>query len=1169
MKFFLYRLKKTGSPIKNGLSLYFRSIHKRLNAKKTFDVVVYKPLPKAFFYKLEYHAFTFLSNAICGYFKFMSKYALNKAQTEAVEYTTGPLLIVAGAGTGKTTVITEKICYLLEKGLAKPEEILALVFNDKASLEIQERTDERLETGYTELAISTFHAFCQRLLERHAIDIGLSGQFELLSQTAAWLLMRKNLNKFNLDYYCPAGNPSKHIHELLKHFSKCKDELITPAEYLAYAENIKLNDDRDPSASPLRKGRAIPRLGGVGVGEVNMSRNEIARLTEIASAYHTYNQLLLDTNRLDFGDLIFYVNKLFAERPQILERYQKQFKYILVDEFQDVNWAQFNLIRTLAGDGSPLEGGLTGGVSLLRGRSPQIDDAKVLHPHYPPRGGGANGAQLTVVGDDDQSIYAFRGASVSNILRFKDEFPESKEIVLNENYRSNQTILDTAYKSIQNNNPDRLEVKLKIDKKLIAKKPLVISTTKEKSLAHSNDARDSSTALRSARNDKEANAVVHLHSATLEQEVREVVWEIARLKQIDETATWDDFAILVRANSHAEPFLHSLEAQGIPYEFLAASGLYRQPVVLDCYNYFKAINDHFDSNAVFRLLRMPFLGIKENDIQKFTSFAKKKANSYYETLKRCREIYLSAEGVAACDTLVSLIHDGMKQARALKPSILLYYFLDNSGYLNYLKEQEEAGNRDIIRQNQHLKQFFDYLESFEKISGDSHISNFLEEFSGVLESGDRGAAFEFSETSDSVNVMTVHRSKGLEFKYVFVVNLVEERFPTRTKGDGIEIPLPLVKEQLPEGDIHYEEERRLFYVAMTRAKERLYFSSATSYGGVRGKKLSRFLAELDYTASDKPVATSELAERKIVEPVTEHIVYDMPKSFSFSHIQMYQTCPYKYKLAHVLSLPQKGSHYFSFGTSIHSTLQAFYIRVQELNAIKQTSLFDAPPPIVISTTKEKSLAHQTTDRDPSSPRGSLGMTNGNDKALKVPALDELLKIYETKFIDDWYKSATQKEQYFKKGKEVLKTFYAAESKNWHIPIFLESFFKIKIGGHLLSGRIDRVDKLPDGSLEIIDYKTGRAKKKLTTDDKEQLLIYQIAAEQLPEYKNIGKPSKLTFYYLEEEIKSSFIGDNKDLERVQATIMETVNKIKSQEFTASPSQFSCEHCDFRDICEFRI
>jgi DNA helicase-2/ATP-dependent DNA helicase PcrA len=440
------------------------------------------------------------------------KHSLNQNQKEAIEYISGPLLIVAGAGTGKTTVITEKIAYLIKNNLAKPEEILALTFTEKAAEEMEDRVSNLLDIGYTEMQISTFHAFCQRILENYALDIGLPNQFKRLNQIDAWLLIRENLNKFNLDYYQPLGNPTRHIHELIKHFSKCKDELITPQEYLDYAENVKLNAD-----------------------EVN--KEEKNRLTEIANAYQVYNQVLLDNNSLDFGDLIFYTVKLLQKRKNILKFLQKQFKYILVDEFQDVNHAQYELVKLL------------------------------FNKEF---------NQLTVVGDDDQSIYAFRGASVSNILRFKDDFVNSKEIVLTENYRSGQEILDLAYQSIQNNNPDRLEVKLNLNKRLIS--------------------------------NKKGSKIEHLQGLTLEEEAEKVAEKILEIKK-NEVASWDDFLILARANSHVEPFIAEFEKRGIPFEFLASSGLFHQPIVMDAINFLKVIDQYRESSSLYRLLLLPFFNI--------------------------------------------------------------------------------------------------------------------------------------------------------------------------------------------------------------------------------------------------------------------------------------------------------------------------------------------------------------------------------------------------------------------------------------------------------------------------------------------------------------------------------------------------------------------------------
>ncbi|MCD4760668.1 UvrD-helicase domain-containing protein, partial [bacterium] len=337
---------------------------------------------------------------------------LNKAQKQAVTHDQGPAILIAGAGTGKTTVITQRIAYLIEQKKADPDQILAVTFTEKAAGEMIERVDKLLPLGYADLWIHTFHGFCDRVLKDYAMDIGLSNDFKLLDQTSAWMLVRDNLDKFDLDYYSPLGSPTRFIHALLSHFSRLKDEVVYPEEYLKYAEDLHLDTDQ--------------------AGDREEVEQETFRVREVAHAYHIYQQLLLENNALDFGDLINYTLKLFQKRPHVLKKFREQFKYILVDEFQDTNWAQYELIKILA--------------------EPKNN--------------------LMVVGDDDQAIYKFRGAAISNILSFKKDYGKKKpastkasadaqltlrEIFLNDNYRSGQKILDIAYNFIQQNDPDRLE----------------------------------------------------------------------------------------------------------------------------------------------------------------------------------------------------------------------------------------------------------------------------------------------------------------------------------------------------------------------------------------------------------------------------------------------------------------------------------------------------------------------------------------------------------------------------------------------------------------------------------------------------------------------------------------------------------------------------------------
>ncbi len=979
----------------------------------------------------------------------MGERRLNEAQQRAVEYVDGPLLIVAGAGTGKTTVITKKISHLLEKGIAQPENILALTFTEKAANEMQERVDTEIELGYTELQISTFHTFCQRLLEKFGFEIGLPKSFRLITDTDAWLLVRDHIYDFNLDYYRPLGNPNSNIHTLLDHFSKAKDELISAQNYLDYVEGLILDKD---DAEVIEKNRLI----------------------EIANAYHTYNKLILENNALDFGDLIYYSVKLLKERPNILKAIQAQFTHVLVDEFQDVNYAQYELIRLLA-----------------------------------------EKSQLTVVGDDDQSIYSFRGSNVSIILRFKEDFPSATEVVLTENYRSGQEILDLAYQSIIYNNPDRLEAKLSIDKKLVAKGKV------------------------------EKCVIEHIHTETLDTEVFTVIKKILELKKQQEETTWDDFAILVRANGHAQPFLNALETYGVPYEFLASGGLYRQPIVLDVLAFLRIIARQYENDSWYRLMRLPCISVDPNDVQKLVSGAKRKSISYSEALGRAKEFFVNDASILHLDALVSSVHKGIEAAKHEKPTAVLYDFLETIGYLTYLTHEEGVGNKQVVRQIQYLKQVFDLIRGYEEITPGANVLGFVEHFDFVLESGDQGKIFQPRETSESVNVMTIHASKGLEYKFVFMVNCVEERFPTRARSSGIELPPELIHEHLSDNaDFHIEEERRLFYVGVTRAKEQLYFSSADYYGEdrKRKKKISRFLDEIGFVGAHASVEGSAdlTTYKKTPQPKNAEVVYEIPKKFSHSQIISFLKCPYQYKLAHVLKIQSKGTASFSFGNTVHATMQKFYIRVQELNQITQVSLFDIAAPSTKKSANE----------------------------IKVPTLEELYKMYDESWISDWYQDKQQRETYYEKGKEILKVFYTTQEGQWTIPVALEGWFKVKVGEYIINGRIDRIDKQADGSLEIIDYKTGNSKEKLDTDDKQQLLLYHIAAETLPEYRHIGPVGKLTFYYVNDGMKTSFVAAEKDVEKLKEKLETTIEKIREGKFIATPSQFVCKYCEFKNICEFR-
>jgi DNA helicase-2/ATP-dependent DNA helicase PcrA len=518
----------------------------------------------------------------------------NPAQQKAIRHSSGPQLIVAGAGTGKTRVIATRIAWLITDMGINTDEVLALTFTDKAAKEMEERVENMLPSGYVDLWISTFHAFCDKLLKRHALDIGLPNDYKLLDQTEAWLLVRKNLDRFNLDYYKPLGNPTKFIHALIRHFSRCKDEGIYTDQYLAYAEKIKLDNDADKVIKDLD-------LVGIDKGAQNeLLKQEILRVNEVADAYHTYQQILLENDCLDFGDLINYAIKLFKDRPLILEKYRQQFKYILVDEFQDTNFVQYELIKLLS----------------------------------------APKNNLTVVGDDNQSIYKFRGAAITNILQFKKDFPSAADVVLTENYRSCQPILDIAYKFIIQNTAS-LEKELGINKEL-----------------HSNS--------------NAKCAIAHSHYATGEDEANAVVDKIIEIKKQEDKKTWSSFAILTRANDSANVFIQELERRQIPYQFLALRGLYNKSIIVDALSYFKLLDNYHESPAVYRVLNFKFWGIDPAQVVKLTHYSNKKTISLFETIKESAAVPgITKETVAILNKIIAQIEKDSIAAKNKRPSTSL------------------------------------------------------------------------------------------------------------------------------------------------------------------------------------------------------------------------------------------------------------------------------------------------------------------------------------------------------------------------------------------------------------------------------------------------------------------------------------------------------------------
>ncbi len=1000
----------------------------------------------------------------------MNDFVLNKEQQQAVKYNKGPLLIIAGAGTGKTSVITEKIKYLVKNKLAKPEQILALTFTEKAAAEMEERVDQAMPYGYFQMSISTFHAFADQVLKENSYQIGLSLYFRLMTEAETIIFLKQNLFLFNLKYFRPLGNPNKFLEALLQHFSRLRDEDISPEEYFKWVNSC--HSGENPA-----KQETTPESDNDS-GQARMTEKvEMEKYLELAEVYQSYQKLKIKEGLMDFADLVYYLLQLFRQRPNILRRYQQQYPFVLVDEFQDTNIAQYQLIKFLC----PIK----------------------KKPH------------LTIVADDSQAIYKFRGASVSNIITFMKDYKKARQITLKKNYRSNQTILDHAYQLIKNNDPDTLEVQLGISKNLTADKP------------------DNKKALNFYLAEK------------IEEESEFVTKKILELK---DKYRFSDFAILIRANNHSVSFVKSLSRAGIPFQFLGPGMLYKQPEVKDLIAYLKILYNLEDSPSLFRVLYMDICDIDKIDISLLLSFSRKINRPFFQAI----EIYLSFSDKLSYrsefdlyKSHLPLLKSGTKKqllkiyqmivkhlslVKTNTAGQILYYFLEDSGLLlkltNYKNESEEK-----IALN--ISNFFNKLKSFESEHEDASVFAVVDYINMSMELGESPLVPKADISSfDAVNILTVHSAKGLEFPVVFLVNLTEERFPTRHKKETISIPQELIKEILPIGDYHIEEERRLFYVGLTRAKDQVFLSSSKFYGeGRRPRKISRFVIE---TLGKKLInkMTSIKKEEK-----TQLTIFDFkphkqislgvlikhnesknliqPKNFSFSQLNSFKTCPLQYKYQHILKIPTIPSAAESFGTTIHQTLQKFYTEFLKNKKINQKGL---------------------------------------------------LNTYQKTWIPIGYVSLTHQVRMKEEGKKMLEKFYKKfHSSNLKV-IALEKLFKIKIAADIfLTGKIDRIDSINKNGVEIIDYKTGKKPDKHTLTKNLQLTIYALAANDKNLFnKKLGDIS-LTFYYLQKPEKISLKINEKNLIKTKEEIIKMVTEIRKNDFPASPGKH-CDFCSFKMICE---
>jgi len=957
---------------------------------------------------------------------------LTEFQRQAVTFAQGPLLILAGAGTGKTTVITRRIAWLLSTNRARPDEILALTFTDKAAAEMEERVDLLVPYGYLDMWISTFHAFGDRLLRDHALPAGLAPQFRVLSKAEQLVFLRHHLFELPLKRFRPLQDPTRYVEALATVIARAKDEAVSPEDFLAYAKTLEEQAKANPADEPLHL--------------------QATETQELAQSYQAYQRLLHEAQVADFGDQIVLTIHLLMGHPELLEAYRKRFRYILVDEFQDTNFAQFRLLQLLA----------------------------------PPT------ANITVVCDDDQSIYKWRGAAISNVVKFLGHYHQVHRIVLTDNFRSSQPILDASYRLIRYNDPDRLEVTEGVEKRLVAKcDRLPIEPRLE----------------------------------VFESVSSEADWVATRIHdEVDAGKRRPGaFAILVRSNREADPFLRALNVAGLPWQFSGTTGLFGNEEVKLLLACLKMLSDPEDSLSWYHVASSALYACPMGDLVKCLALAHRTNQSLRRVFERAitepsEVLQLAEEGRRTIEAVVNDVHRLLELSRSLSPGQLLYRWMTDRGWLKRLAAAEDARE---LEQLQAIARFFDHLHRFEELVG-NRLPDLMQSLD-LLQALEEPTAGEIELIStERVNVLTLHKAKGLEFPVVFMVGLVQGKFPTTLRRDPIELPEPLIQDILPSGDYHLQEERRLCYVGMTRAREELYLTAASHYGGRSVRKVSQFALEaLNLSSAIPPVFQPSSLERiSRAQPPPASPTSRLPFAMALEPLRLdphgaddYVTCPLKFRYSHVLRLPIMKHHLVIYGAALHKAVEMYFKRL--LQGQRMTE-------------------------------------------------DELLQTFEHAWSSEGFLTREHEAMRLAQGRQTLKRFFAAQHQHPERPSQIEEKFSFPLDDFLVVGRWDRVDCQGDAAI-IIDYKsseiTDQAQANRRARESLQMAIYALAWRTLH-----GRlPLRVELRFLETDVIGQTAFTEDDLEATTQRLREIAQGIRALDFHAKPQEFSCRWCAYQAIC----
>ncbi|HTC94095.1 MAG TPA: ATP-dependent DNA helicase [Terriglobales bacterium] len=951
---------------------------------------------------------------------------LDDAQRAAVEHVHGPMLVVAGAGTGKTTVLEQRIAHLIRNSHAAPDEILAVTYTEIAAKNLQERVTSLLaseDISSREFKACTFHAYCYGLLCRYG------EAFEVLDRTDLWIYLRRNIAQLPLERFIKAANPGRFLDDLLSFYDRCRDELVRASDYENYVQRLRAGE------------LALPRVGRMQDFEELSHDEAVAHCDEIARVYAKVEQMLAAKKMGTFGDMIADALEVLRQDFVLLEEERKHSRFILIDEFQDSNVAQIELAALLAGEER----------------------------------------NVFAVGDPDQAIYRFRGATSGAFDEFTRRFPKVKRERLERNHRSLSPILQNSFAAISKN-PD-------------------VSGWKR-------------AALRSAREEDAgkqgrpapADPVMAVMTPDICAEAADIADAIREHHggAAGEELCWRDFAVLYRTHAQREKLTEEFSLRSIPFTVTGVDVLESTPI-RDLLAVLRAIISSRDAISLFRVAALPQFGIGAEAL-------------HAALLEGGRDPDLAAalakqeggrkllEAVQSCRNLLAK----NPKATHIIPRVAAVFGLDRvNEALAVFREFVEQWSKKPITEGGTLAEFLNYLEFFKEARG-----------TVPLEKPD--------DELDAVRLLTVHAAKGLEWKQVHVIRLNAGSFPLRYQEPLFAFPDALRRS--PHGGdeddkkLHGEEERRLLYVAMTRAADRLLLyarpgrgKDGTPDGFLRELLKDKSVAQVLQQRPARPDEAVEAEEDRPAAAIASWLELPAQRDFSrmplsATAIESYKVCPLRFKIEQDWRLPGETAAAMQFGNVMHSVLKFYYDEVHS--------------------------GHQ-------------------------PGCEAILRRFEELMARMPFEDPLQQQLYTRQGRVQLQTFLQTCEAAPSIQVLnTERTFRIEIGGVEIIGRVDRMDALGSKANRVVitDYKTGRPRDQQDADQSLQLSIYAMAAERAWKLQ----AERLIFHNLEDNSQIEAMRSPEQLRAHEEEIRQVARDIVEGRFEATPG-FHCRSCAYFSLC----